>query len=31
MVSKPLEDMFPFLNRDEFMENMMIKPWDSSQ
>jgi acetolactate synthase I/II/III large subunit len=30
MVSKPLEDMFPFLDRKEFMENMIIKPWDPS-
>lgn len=28
MVSKPLEDMFPFLDRSEFMENMVIKPWN---
>ena len=28
MVSKPLEDMFPFLDRKEFMENMVIKPWE---
>lgn len=26
MVSKPLEDMFPFLDRDEFKKNMLIKP-----
>jgi acetolactate synthase I/II/III large subunit len=25
-VSKPLEDMFPFLSREEFMENMIISP-----
>lgn len=25
-VSKPLEDMFPFLSREEFMENMIVKP-----
>ena len=25
-VSKPLEDMFPFLSREEFMENMIIAP-----
>ncbi len=24
MVSKPLEDMFPFLSRDEFKENMIV-------
>jgi acetolactate synthase-1/2/3 large subunit len=27
LVSKPLEDMWPFLERGEFMENMLIKPW----
>jgi acetolactate synthase-1/2/3 large subunit len=26
MVSKPLEDMWPFLSRDEFMSNMLIPP-----
>ncbi|MFC1957451.1 thiamine pyrophosphate-binding protein [Chloroflexota bacterium] len=26
MVSKPLEDMWPFLDRDEFMSNMLIPP-----
>jgi len=26
MVSKPLEDLFPFLNRDEFQSNMIIPP-----
>jgi len=26
MVSKPLEDMYPFLDRNEFNENMKIKP-----
>lgn len=26
MVSKPLEDMFPFLSREEFLENMLIPP-----
>ena len=31
MVSKPLEDMFPFLDREEFMQNMLIEPWDSSK
>ena len=25
MISKPLEDMFPFLDREEFKENMIIK------
>ena len=28
MVSKPLEDMFPFLPREIFLENMIIKPID---
>jgi acetolactate synthase-1/2/3 large subunit len=28
MVSKPLEDMYPFLDRDEFLSNMIIPPWD---
>lgn len=27
MVSKPLEDMYPFLDRLEFEENMIIPPW----
>ena len=26
MVSSPLEDMFPFLDRDEFKSNMIVKP-----
>jgi acetolactate synthase-1/2/3 large subunit len=25
-VSKPLEDLFPFLPREEFLANMIIKP-----
>lgn len=28
MVSKPLEDMFPFLDREEFLSNMIVKPID---
>lgn len=28
MVSKPLEDMYPFLDRDEFLSNMIVKPLD---
>ena len=28
IVSKPLEDMFPFLPREEFLSNMIIKPID---
>lgn len=26
LVSKPMEDMYPFLERSEFLENMIIKP-----
>lgn len=26
MVSKPLEDLFPFQEREEFMKNMIVKP-----
>jgi acetolactate synthase-1/2/3 large subunit len=26
MISKPLEDMYPFLPRDEFLKNMVISP-----
>jgi acetolactate synthase-1/2/3 large subunit len=26
MVSKPLEDMWPFLDRDEFLSNMIVQP-----
>jgi acetolactate synthase-1/2/3 large subunit len=28
LVSSPMEDMYPFLERDEFLENMLIEPWD---
>jgi len=28
LVSKPLEDMYPFLERAEFMDSMLIEPWD---
>ena len=28
IVSAPLEDMYPFLDRKEFLENMLIKPVD---
>jgi acetolactate synthase-1/2/3 large subunit len=31
MVSKPLEDMYPFLDREEFLENMIIEPWDNNK
>jgi len=27
MVSKPLEDMYPFLDRDEFADNMLVPHW----
>lgn len=27
MVSKPLEDMYPFLEREELLSNMIIPPW----
>ena len=27
-VSKPIEDMYPFLDRAEFTENMIIDPLD---
>lgn len=30
MASKPLEDLLPLLPRDEFMANMLVKPWDES-
>ena len=26
MISKPLEDMYPFLDRDEFNREMIVKP-----
>jgi len=26
IISKPMEDLFPFLDRDEFMENMIVEP-----
>jgi acetolactate synthase-1/2/3 large subunit len=26
VVSKPLEDMWPYLDRDEFLENMIVQP-----
>jgi len=31
IVSKPLEDMYPFLERAEFLDNMLIEPWDPDQ
>ena len=30
MVSKPLEDMYPFLDRKEFLSEMIVKPLDES-
>ena len=26
MYSKPMEDLFPFLPREEFLENMIVPP-----
>jgi acetolactate synthase I/II/III large subunit len=31
MVSKPLEDMYPFLERREFLANMIVKPLDEDE
>jgi acetolactate synthase-1/2/3 large subunit len=31
MVSAPLEDMWPFLDREEFLANMLIPPVKESQ
>ncbi|RJQ33539.1 MAG: thiamine pyrophosphate-binding protein [Actinobacteria bacterium] len=28
MVSKPLEDMYPFLDREEFFNNMLVSEWE---
>lgn len=28
IISKPLEDMFPFLERSEFLKNMLIQEWN---
>jgi len=28
IVSAPLEDMFPFLERDELRKNLLIPPWE---
>ncbi len=30
IVSKPLEDLFPFLPREEFLANMIVKPLDQA-
>jgi acetolactate synthase-1/2/3 large subunit len=29
MISSPLEDMYPFLDKKEFEENLLIPPWRS--
>jgi acetolactate synthase I/II/III large subunit len=29
IVSKPLEDMYPFLDRDEFHDNMLVPEWEN--
>jgi acetolactate synthase-1/2/3 large subunit len=31
MVSSPLEDMYPFLDRAEFLSNMIIPPWEPNE
>ena len=31
MISKPLEDMFPFLTREEFYDNMIINPLEEKK
>lgn len=31
LVSKPLEDMYPFLDRDEFLQEMIIPPVDGGE
>ena len=28
ILSKPLEDLYPFLEREEFEENMLVKPYE---
>jgi len=28
LISKPLEDMYPFLDRSEFAENMLVEEWN---
>jgi acetolactate synthase-1/2/3 large subunit len=27
---RPLEDMYPYLDRKEFLENMIVEPWDKA-
>ncbi len=31
MVSKPLEDLYPFLDREEFLQNMLVPEWEPSR
>lgn len=31
IVSAPLEDLYPFLSREELLENMLIPPWEPSE
>jgi acetolactate synthase-1/2/3 large subunit len=31
IVSKPLEDMYPFLERDEFADNMIVPPFEPGE
>lgn len=31
LVSSPLEDMYPFLDRAEFLSNMIIPPWEPKE
>lgn len=28
-VPRPLEDMYPYLDREEFLENMIVRPWSN--
>ena len=30
MVANPLEDLWPFLDREEFQQTMIIKPWEEN-
>jgi len=31
LVSKPLEDMYPFLTREEFADNMIVPPYEAEE
>jgi acetolactate synthase I/II/III large subunit len=31
MISSPLEDMYPFLDRTEYVSNMIISPWEPKE